>query len=105
VREFHKREGRFPKGGKELTGRHYQLLSKFGRLAIFKEAITREGVYHKTELRFPYTKDELIDFLRVFEKAYERKPSYSDCRRGLLPHMSRYSYNFGSWRNALKEAF
>lgn len=53
---------------------------------------------------YRYSKQQLIKFLQDFEKNNGRKPATSDCKRNLLPHASRYSYNFGSWKNALKEA-
>ena len=61
--------------------------------------------YKKNSERFTYTKAELLSFLRKFEKINGRKPSYSDCKRALLPNLSKYSYHFGSWKNALKLAF
>lgn len=52
-----------------------------------------------------YSKDQLLKFLSNFEKIHGRKPSYSDAKRGLIPHLSRYSYHFGSWKKALSVAF
>lgn len=62
----------------------------------------------QTYVRLPgvrYSDEELIAVLQLFEKTNGRKPSYSDARRGLIPHLSRYSSHFGSWKNALKLAF
>lgn len=70
-----------------------------------KEAVLESETYIKTDLNIQYSKEELLNFLKVFEKHHGRKPTYSDSRRGLIPHLSRYSYHFGSWKNALKEAF
>lgn len=71
---------------------------------VFREAFAMGGKYIPEKRAFRYTKEELLDFLRTFEKTNGRKPSYSDARRKLIPHLSRYSYNFGSWQNALKLA-
>lgn len=61
--------------------------------------------YKKNNEKFNFTKEELLTFLKRFLKINGRKPSYSDCKRGLLPSLSKYSYHFGSWKKALKLAF
>lgn len=53
---------------------------------------------------YRYTKDELLKFLKDFKKHNDRNPAISDCKRGLLPHASRYIYHFGGWKQALKAA-
>ncbi len=102
VREFYDKNNRFPKT-KEIKGIDHALL-KYGRVNIFKDAIALDGRFRKSIKRFRYTKQELLNFLSSFEKIHGRKPSYSDCKRGLLPCLSRYSYNFGSWKTALEMA-
>lgn len=108
--KFFEANGRYPamtdfkKSGKK---NFYNLSLKIGIAKIRKEATLRQEKYVRNlgtrGIRF--TKDELIDLLRKFEKSNGRKPSYSDGRRGLIPHLSRYSYHFGSWKNALAQAF
>lgn len=73
---------------------------------LYKSVVIKHGKFSSTlHGEFQFSKDELLGFLRNFEKFESRKPSYSDARRGLIPHLSRYSYHFGSWKNALKLAF
>lgn len=104
VREFFDKNGKLPKGKQIPKNFSYQII-KHGRKEIFRMALSQDGVYKKVDTIIRYDKDQLIDFLRVFEKVNKRKPSYSDCRRGLLPHLSRYSYHFGSWKKTLAIAF
>lgn len=52
-----------------------------------------------------YTPEQLIKFLQNFNEVHGRQPSYSDSKRGLIPHLSRYSYHYGSWKKALKLSF
>lgn len=78
---------------------------KMDQEKLMKLAISKDGVYRRQSKVLHFSKEELLEFLRKFEKINSRKPSYSDSRRGLLPVLSRYSYHFGSWKNALKLAF
>jgi sulfur relay (sulfurtransferase) DsrC/TusE family protein len=61
--------------------------------------------YVKSEERLYYSKEDLLEFLRKFEKINGRKPSISDGKRCLIPYPSRYIYHFGSWKNAMDLAF
>lgn len=61
--------------------------------------------YKKSEQRIRYSKAELLEFLKKFEKINGRKPSISDGKRCLIPYPSRYIYYWGSWKKALAEAF
>lgn len=84
--------------------RHNTTIKEYDSMS--KEAVLRAGIYDKCIAgEFRFTEKELLDFLINFKKLNQRKPSYSDARRGLIPHLSRYSYHFGSWGNALKKAF
>lgn len=75
--------------------------NKYGNFKeLVNEAITEDGKYRKLNF-FKYGKEELLKFLREFEKINGRKPAISDCKRGLLPSASRYYYHFGNWKNAL----
>ena len=77
---------------------------KFNRKEVIRKAVLKSDNYYK-DLNLRYQPDDLLEMLRKFKKINLRKPSYSDCKRGLLPHLSRYSYYFGSWKNALTRAF
>ncbi len=108
VRDFFDANGRLPryqdmkKIGKGAVWE--KMVRKYNKKKIFRLALAMDGRYRKSS-RVRYTKEELLHFLRTFEKIHGRLPSYSDCKRGLLPPLGRYSYNFGSWKNALVQAF
>lgn len=106
VYSFLSKNGRLPKS-RELPNGVENAINRYygGKQKIYIKALTYDGVYRKQSNAYRYTKDELLDFLRRFEKIHGRRPSYSDSKRGLLPGLSRYSYNFGSWKNALQLAF
>lgn len=108
VLDFYDSNDRLPIKG-ELKGdceRIWKTIKVKQRNKIFKEVVLTHGKYSKhISGQFQFTKTELLSFLKNFEKINGRKPSYSDSRRGLLPVLSRYSYHFGSWQNALKLAF
>ena len=74
---------------------------------VFKKALSSDGIFRPLPIQksVRYTKEELIEFLRMFERVNNRKPSYSDSKRMLVPSLVRYSWNFGSWKNALSVAF
>lgn len=103
---FHQNNGRLPRitelGNSIASHIRYKELD-FRDLC--KKTLLRNESYVKSDMRLRYSKDELLTFLRRFEQINGRKPSYSDSRRGLLPNLSTYHYNFGSWSNALKRAF
>jgi hypothetical protein len=82
----------------------YNKIIKNGKTlkGIAKESQLEMEEYIKTDLNIRYTNAQLIGFLRHFEKLNKRKPSYSDCRRGLLPPLSTYSTRFKGFKNALK---
>lgn len=110
VRNFYESHARLPEN-QDFVKRNkrgmYEAIRKIGKISLYKDAVSVDGIYRKTTSyrKIKYDKNELLKFLRTFEKINGRKPSYSDCKRGPLPHLSRYSYNFGSWKNALKLAF
>lgn len=108
MRLFFETNKRLPKW-KEIGKAKYNCISKwYDKKEMLKEAVSGDGVYRKPldkKIRFHYTNSELIKFLKTFESINGRRPSISDCKRGLLPWPSRFSYNFGSWKNALESAF
>lgn len=81
------------------------VINKKNAIKLNKIAYTGLPQFKRSEQRITYSKEQLLDFLRKFEKINGRKPSYSDSKRGLLPYLSRYSYHFGSWKKALEAAF
>ncbi len=104
TRDFYDKEGKLPLA-KDMPEILRQKYKSYGIAKIQRLALSMDGRYRRTEKRFRYTKDDLINFLRAFDKINGRKPSHSDCKRGILPHQSRYVHNFGSWKNALSVAF
>lgn len=84
-------------------GKRNKVKHKYQNLC--SRAIAQLEEYKHTGERLHYTKEELLGFLRKFEKNNGRKPSYSDSKRKLLPTLQMYHYHFGSWGNALKLAF
>lgn len=70
---------------------------------IKKEILHGEGIFQRTGERFYYSKEELLDTLKKFKEINNRDASISDCKRGLLPHASRYYYHFGNLKNALAQ--
>lgn len=47
-----------------------------------------------------YTREELIEYLRIFHQEKQRVPSASDCRRGFLPDYQVFKTKFGSFHQA-----
>ncbi len=105
IAKFYQTEGRIPTQ-REIGKGIASAAGRYGGIKLLTtRAVAADGIYKAhTKIR-RYTKDELIRFLARFKEINNRYPSYSDCKRGLLPHLSRYSHNFGSWKNALKIAF
>ena len=90
----------------DQEGLYDSFIKRKKRLSDFtKQAYLNLDEYKKPSNRVSYSKEELLDFLRRFEKIHARKPSASDGKRCLIPYPSRYTYHFGSWKNALKLAF
>jgi len=99
VRDFWVENKRMPKY-KDLGNRmwnHYKKRKK----EVQKQVLFGEGAYQKTGLRIYASKKELLDILRNFKYSHGRDASVSDCKRGLLPHASRYYYHFGSLKKAI----
>jgi hypothetical protein len=53
---------------------------------------------------YKYDSNYLLTAIQDFAEKHKRKPSSSDCRRGLLPNHEHYKKHFGSWKNALNTA-
>jgi len=47
-----------------------------------------------------YTRDQLLDYLKIYYQENNRPPSASDCRRSLIPSLESYINRFGSFHNA-----
>lgn len=109
LRDHYKEYGEFPRhkwyleNGKE--GIYTAIRTKFDKKELFKEALRDGGEYTPYNGRVNYEPEELLEFLRNFEKINGRKPSISDSRRKLIPPYQRYYYYFGSWGKALELAF
>jgi hypothetical protein len=52
-----------------------------------------------------YNKEVLIKLLRDFNDRHGRRPSFSDMRNDYMPSQWTFTKYFGSWSNALKEAY
>lgn len=105
---FYNKENRLPVFSdyvKEDKNNLHDKLLKSDRDSLEKKAIMQSGRYTASLSGTSFTPTELLDFLRMFEKMHGRRPSYSDAKRGLIPGLSRYSYHFGSWKEALIRAF
>ena len=110
IREFIVRFDRIPhykdfKAQKQLNlHRMYVKNEKnIKRLATLAYASLPE--YRKSAERLNYTDEQLLDFLRKFEKINGRRPALSDAKRRLVPCPQNYYYHFGKWNNALARAF
>ncbi len=105
VRIFIEEHDRLPKPLELGSGMNTAIRERHGREKVYKAALMGDGKYRKVGNIFRLSKEELIELLQKFESVHGRKPSYSDAKRGMLPVLSRYSYHFGSWKNALSLAF
>lgn len=47
-----------------------------------------------------YTKQEIIDYMKLFYRENKRPPTTTDCNRGLLPHQTTIKRIFGSMQEA-----
>lgn len=84
-------------------GKRNRVKGRYNKLC--SRAMAQLDEYKKTGEKLHFTKEELLGFLRKFEKGNGRKPSISDGKRGLIPPLSRYYYHFGKFRNAVDLAF
>ena len=109
IQEFYLKNNRLPvyadyyKNNKDNL--YSCLVKKGNREELEKKAVCNSGRYNRNLKGVYFTKDELLGLLRSFEKLNGRRPSYSDVKRGLLPYLSKYKDNFGSWKNVLRLAF
>lgn len=100
VRDFWIINGKFPRSsdvGTNFRWEKYQLIRK----EVEKKVLYGEGKFHDTPIVVHYSKQELSDMIKNFKEVNGRNPSTSDCKRGLLPHASRFYYHFGSLKNAI----
>lgn len=108
----------------QLLERLRQLIAKLGRTPTMEEITFRPtlvnvygSVKNALEIigaqprvvgvqarRIVYTRAELILLIKNFEKKHNRKPSYSDCKRKLLPAVERFRKEFGTWKKAVAAA-
>jgi hypothetical protein len=102
VREFWIKNHEFPRF-KDCPSDRLWDKYKVTKKEIDKQVLFGEGQYQKTGVKIFYTVAELLQILSIFKEKNKRNPSISDCKRGLLPHASRYYYHFGSFKNALSQ--
>lgn len=110
VRQFLIAYGRNPTREDMVAAGHKVLYQQVARNRKGLERIVRkthDGMeeYVKTDLNVRYSDAQLLAFLRRFERINKRRPSYSDCKRGLIPPLSTYSRRFKGFNNALIRAF
>lgn len=107
VKTFLEKEKRLPKRKDFISANLrglYDVNSQNKKIKfIYKEALKCRFVPVQEKIKF--TDEDLLNFLKMFEKENCRKPSTSDGKRKLIPYPSKYIYRFGSWKNALKLAF
>lgn len=103
VKDFYVKNDRFPRFTDKIIVKHdwTKYLSKSMK-DIKKKVLIELEKYQRTGIIIRYSKDELLQMIKIFQQKNERNPSVSDCKRGMLPHASRYYYHFGSLRNAVK---
>jgi len=51
-----------------------------------------------------YSDEELLEYLRIFTQEFNKVPTYTDFRRGLLPDYAIYTRRWGGIENARQEA-
>lgn len=110
VKQFIIAYKRAPVRGDFLNRGHRYIYEKFvvnksQMNKIVTEAFLQIENYIKTDINVRYTDEQLLNFLRKFAEINKRLPSYSDCKRGLLPPLSTYSTRFKGFKNAMKLAF
>jgi len=101
IKKFFEENNHFP-NSKSISSTLWNSYKKQKR-EIDKMILSEIGIFQKTGQKVHYSKKELLDFLVRFRDNNGRDPSISDCKRGLLPRASVYYYNFGNFRNALKQ--
>lgn len=107
IRDFLNKEGRLPRPIEINKSWRGTKLAVFERNGGWKSLCKRAVLSNERFIRISrlqYTTEDLVDLLVTFNKKNGRNPSTSDCKRGLLPHASRFLYRFGSWGKALKAA-
>jgi len=108
IRDFYLKNKRLPANGDwgKNFSRNFRkyLMQYYDDKEIFREAIKGENLQN-LNIRLKWDKETLIDFLKNFEKINNRKPSYSDSKRGFIPSTGVYAYHFGNLKNALQIAF
>lgn len=51
-----------------------------------------------------YSPEELIEYMRIYAMENQKKPTYTDFKRGLLPHYGAYINTFGDIESARRAA-
>lgn len=110
IREYIVRFNKSPKRRDFTTQKEHRLYDRVVKNEIGLKRLTTLAYaslpeYRKSAERMNYTDEQLLDFLRKFEKINGRRPALSDAKRCLVPYPSAYYYHFGNWNNALAKAF
>ena len=63
-----------------------------------KEAQKAGGKKHK------YSREELLEFIRIYAQENQQVPSATDFRRDFLPEIGAFTRMFGSFENARRES-
>ncbi len=77
--------------------------SVYKTFGSWNKAVSMLG-YTPRKNKVGYSKEYLLEMLRVFYKTNKRLPSKSDTKRGLIPDRSVYWRNFGTLKKARKLA-
>lgn len=76
----------------------------YATFGSWENGIKRAGLLPKIQDRSggwrKYEDEELLDLLNVFHQETGKIPSYTDCRRGILPDAGVYIRHFGSLKKA-----
>jgi len=90
------------KGSKELKNAWSNMVKNNLKQKVFTRIVRELPEFQKVSQRLKYTPEQLITFLRSFKINNGRLPSYSDCKRGLLPSLQTYAKYFGTFKEAVK---
>ncbi len=104
LRKFEREEGRPPKAEDFKNNPKYPGLSTYiKRFGSWNDALQMAGLHTVKGGSNKYTDDDLLEFLRKFEKDEGRSPKAEDfISDPRYPSIRPYIYRFGSWQKALK---
>lgn len=103
IQEFYAKNNRIPKLSDR--GMMHTITYKFNYNKLILKALPGVSFENLGYRHFRFTDEQLIEFMRNFEKRNGRQPYSSDTRRKLLPNVQTYISRFGSWKIAKEIAF